>query len=178
MRGFQHWSLQQAQSRANQALSLEIPYLLGGGGRDWTSSTPCSLRPDYPPPHNWGADCIAFLLWCWGMDRFQRDDFPLWDGWVNTNSLLEDARSSRHMFSVVSAARAGCGIASPSIYKNGVLLVMGHCGLVVQGGTRPLVAHCHPDSSGGRVSLAPPEWWLQHGGAFVVPNHLTPGAQA
>src|SRR5687768_4616315 len=88
------------RARAMAALARST-YKLGAGGRSPKADTPFTVRDGVL-----GSDCIGFVCWCWGIDRFQAR-FPVYGGWINTDSAIEDARSTRWCFEVVAVPRAG-----------------------------------------------------------------------
>lgn len=105
-------------------------YVLGAGGRD----------PDAPAPWTrrgarYGSDCVGFVLWCWGLDRYQPATFPLYGGWINTDSALQSVRTSGQWFELVEGGRAvepGDLLVFPSVDldHDGSRDRIGHVGLV------------------------------------------------
>jgi len=68
-----------------------VGYELGEGGRFPAESTPATPNEHGDPR----SDCVGFVCWAWGLDRWD-PAFPVYGGWRNTDSLIEDAKTSRH----------------------------------------------------------------------------------
>jgi hypothetical protein len=68
-----------------------VGYELGEGGRFPAESTPATPNAKGEPR----SDCVGFVCWAWGIDRWD-PAFPVYGGWRNTDSLIEDAKTSRH----------------------------------------------------------------------------------
>jgi hypothetical protein len=73
------------------------------GGKDPTAPDPFDRWPhgvgaDGKPFTAITGDCVGGASWCGGFDRYQPVRFPLYDGWINTNSMLEDAFGARRCF--------------------------------------------------------------------------------
>lgn len=124
---------QQAIARARKIAALPCSYVLGTGGRSPEADTPFTVRNG-----KLGADCVGFVLWAWGIDRYQPVDkkgidFPFYDGWINTDSMISDAVGPQTTFETLSPSDAfpGCAAVYPSIWKDGKMVRMGHIGLVV-----------------------------------------------
>lgn len=122
---------QEAITRAKK-ISLETSkYILGAGGRNPQADKPFTLKNGAL-----GSDCIGFVLWCWGLDRYQPIDgkdleYPFYEGWINTDSMLMDVKGKHIYFEETSEPFPGCAVVYPSIWKNGKMIRMGHIGLVV-----------------------------------------------
>jgi hypothetical protein len=119
----------EAVVRAKEIAALpKSTYVLGAGGRSPETPTPFTSRNG-----KLGADCIGFVLWAWGIDRYQPKSFPFYDGWINTDSMLSDALGPKTTFDVVSPRNvfAGCAAVYPSIWKKSKMIRMGHIGMVV-----------------------------------------------
>jgi len=97
------------------------------------------------------ADCAALACWSIGMDRYQPDRFSTFGGWLNTDSMLIDARTSKELFEIADKPTPGDLIVYPSIDydRDGDRERVGHVGIVVDaaawvpgtfGGLR--VVHC------------------------------------
>ena len=140
-----------AVARAKRiAVSKPTVYKLGAGGRNPKAETPFTVRDGVL-----GSDCIGFTLWCLGIDRYQPKTFPYYDGWINTDSAIADAKGKKTYFEVVTRPQPGDQIVYPSIRKDGKMTRMGHVGLVVE-----VPSEWHPDFS---FSLPPKERkeWLK-----------------
>lgn len=119
---------------------LEYP----NGGTDPEAANP----EDYDTK---GCDCIGFACWCGGFDRFQPGKFPLYDGYINTDSMIEEATSTGKWFTANTWPTPGCFIVGHT-YRNKLLQRrIGHIGVVVdcsEWGTLGLagihVVHCSP----------------------------------
>jgi hypothetical protein len=116
-----------AVERARAMALVKSLYILGAGGRDPKAKTPLTKRLG-----KWGSDCIGFVLWCLGHDRYQPETFELYDGWINTDSLMMDAKGARSWYAPVAIPEPGDVVVFPSIYKDGKRIRMGHIGLVVE----------------------------------------------
>lgn len=125
------WRSGDVVDRALTAAKTRVDYILGAGGRDPYASTPVTKRGS-----RYGSDCIGFALWCLGIDRYQPVDgedidYPFYEGWINTDSMLMDANGPRRYFEPVAYPFPGCVIVYPSTYKNGKRDRLGHIGVVV-----------------------------------------------
>lgn len=100
--------------------------------------------------HTGGCDCIGFAAWCAGFDRYQPKKFPLYDGYINTDSMVMEATQWGRWFTFLDKPEPGCFIVSPSYFsKLRLKRVIGHIGVVVDAseyGTKGLaglqVVHC------------------------------------
>jgi hypothetical protein len=105
-------------------------YILGEGGRN-----PLNLSP-FTPNENGklGSDCIGFVLWCLGIDRYQPKRFTYYSGWMNTDSIIADAKTGvgGGLWKILTRPEPGCLVIFPSLWKNGKMTRMGHVGLVVE----------------------------------------------
>jgi hypothetical protein len=55
------------------------------------------------------ADCIGGMAWCGGFDRYQPVRFAhIYGGWVNTDSMIQDARGPAKCFKLLSRPEPGC----------------------------------------------------------------------
>lgn len=110
-----------------QAIASSKPtrYKLGAGGRNPSAPTPFTVRDGIL-----GSDCIGFVLWCLGLDRYQPKAFPYYEGWINTDSAIMDARGEQSIFEECEP-ELGCLVIFPSIHKDGRMVRMGHVGIVV-----------------------------------------------
>jgi hypothetical protein len=105
-----------------------------------------------------GCDCIGFAAWCAGFDRYQPKKFPLYDGYINTDSMIEEAVQSKpggHWFETLPNPEPGCFIVAASFWKKLPLprRVIGHIGVVTdcsEWATKGLkgihVVHCSPSN--------------------------------
>ena len=53
------------------------------------------------------ADCIGGATWCGGFDRYQPDIFPFFEGSINCDSMLMDARHKQTCFKIVPTPLIG-----------------------------------------------------------------------
>lgn len=109
---------------ADRARRLGDPSFVAGyyllqehnGGKDPTAADPFD-RWSKPGSTfvNRTADCIGGASWCAGFDRYQPVRFAhLYDGWINTDSMLEDANGPAKCFAVLDAPVAGCFLVAPT----------------------------------------------------------------
>ncbi len=139
------------------------------GGRNPAALTPFAACED----GRQRADCTGVAMWGQGIDRYQSESrFPLYGGWINTDSMLMDALSERTitgsggrvpkraMFREVHEAQPGHLIVYPAVYDQGVKAKgsIGHVVTVVEvrctewpglaaAAGDIIVVHCH----GGRI---------------------------
>lgn len=116
----------EAVKRAFKIVANPSTYILGAGGRNPQAETPFTVRDG-----KLGADCIGFVLWAWGLDRFQKD-YPFYGGWINTDSMLMDLKKDRKWFAPAGKPFPGCAVVYGSIWRNGKMVRMGHIGLVTK----------------------------------------------
>lgn len=78
------------------------------------------------------CDCVGFQCWNLGVDRLQRGFAAGWD-WINTDSMIVDARTHAEWFEVISWPESGCLVVYPSIDfdHDGKRDRIGHVGMVV-----------------------------------------------
>lgn len=180
-----------AVARANLMLAANtFPYVLGAGGRDPTQGTPLTTRPDtgHTVP---GCDCIGFVAWCWGVDRYQKA-FPRYDGWINVDSLLLSAASDDGWAELIDGPEVGCAVAYPSVWLDGHMERMGHIGLVLTtseyGPWASSVVHCNAASRPGALAANSAHLWERAGittpsyaahwvrpGPKLLAMHMVPG---
>jgi hypothetical protein len=115
-----------------------------------------------------GCDCIGFALNVCGLDRFQDGrmkrwsntlrkwgqarKFPLYDGYINTDSMIDEARTQGKWFTILKEPEDGCFIVGHS--QKGLLRrKIGHIGVCVDTSeykTKGLagiqVVHCSPSN--------------------------------
>lgn len=106
-------------------------YILGEGGRDPNASTP------FTPDKNGvvGSDCVGWVLWALGVDRYQPKLFTYYDGWMNTDSIIDDAQKGvgGRLWKLLNKPEPGCLVIFPSLHNAaGKMTRMGHVGLVVE----------------------------------------------
>jgi hypothetical protein len=116
-----------AVERARRMAKQKTTYILGAGGRDPKASTPLTKRNGAL-----GSDCVGFTSWCLQHDRYQPETFELYDGWINTDSLMMDAKGRRSWYAPVTKPEPGDVVVYPSLYKDGKRVRMGHIALVVE----------------------------------------------
>lgn len=100
-------------------------YKLGAGGKD-----PEDAEPFTDLGTIYGSDCVGFVLWCLGLDRFQEKLFPLYGGWINTDSIMLDAARDQSFFEFTDKPESGDLVVFPSIMKNGKRIRIGHVAIV------------------------------------------------
>lgn len=116
------------------------------------------------------SDCVGFALWAYGVDRYQKGDFPLQGGWMNTTSIVEAAKAPQIGCVVPLAELApGCLLVYPRNLLRGRRY--GHIGLYIgkyyDGIAR--VVHCHgPTLKGPAISADPVEKFLKVKGCLAV----------
>lgn len=135
-----------ARARRIAALSKSL-YILGTGGRNPGAETPFTIKKGLL-----GSDCIGFVLWCLGLDRYQPIDgkdieYPFYDGWINTDSMLMDVHGSQIEFRSVYDvdAQPGDMVVYPSLWKDGKMIRMGHIGLIVEVGKNRAECNSHSE---------------------------------
>ncbi len=124
-----------ARSISELAKSL---YILGTGGRNPSADYPFTAKNGVL-----GSDCIGFVLWCLGLDRYQPIDghdieYPFYEGWINTDSMLMDVSGAQKYFLHIydEEVQPGDCVVYPSVWKDGKMVRMGHIALVVSVPTR------------------------------------------
>ena len=113
--------------RARRIAAKPSVYVLGAGGRNPKADVPFTKRDG-----KYGSDCVGFTCWCLGHDRYQPTSFSYYSGWINTDSLMDDARGKQSWYIEVAVPRPGDVVVFPSIYKDGARLRMGHIALVCE----------------------------------------------
>jgi hypothetical protein len=117
-------------AKAWYCTTQKAKYILGEGGRN-----PANLNPFTPNAKGvLGSDCVGFVLWCLGIDRYQPKLFTYYDGWMNTDSIIEDAKTGvgGGLWKLLDRPEPGCLVVFPSLRKGGKMIRMGHVGLVVE----------------------------------------------
>lgn len=103
---------QDAINRARAIASLaRSVYKLGAGGKYPNAPVPFSMLDEI-----YGCDCIGFVCWCLGLDRFQEKLFPAYEGWINTDSVLIDARTYRSLFKLTDQPQPGDIVVYPGLH--------------------------------------------------------------
>jgi len=75
------------------------------------------------------ADCIGGAAWCGGFDRYQPVRFKhIYGGWINTDSMLLDARGPAKCFVELDRPEPGCFVVCASGSRGHKI---GHIGTVV-----------------------------------------------
>lgn len=93
-------------------------YLLAehNGGKDPTAGDPFDRWSREGATFvNRTGDCIGGAAWCGGFDRWQPERFAdLYDGWINTNSMIEDATGQARCFELLDVPVPGCFMVAPT----------------------------------------------------------------
>lgn len=84
--------------------TLPIGYVLGAGGKDPHASDPRSEKDG-----KFGLDCTGGDSYASAIARFQKN-FPLYGGWINTDSIVADARGDQVLFELLDKPVRGCGL--------------------------------------------------------------------
>ncbi len=133
----------QAVGRAKAAAAANLTkYKLGAGGKD----------PEGYPGAT--SDCVGFTCWASGIDRYQVGNFPVYDGWINTDSAIEEAerkytakkpqaKLSFKSLGPDEKVQPGDWVCFPSISMAGKRARIGHVGIIT---------NCHGDET--RIDLA------------------------
>lgn len=116
------------------------------------------------------SDCIGFALWAYGVDRYQKGDFPLYGGWMNTNSLVAAANDPKvTQVRKLAELVPGCLLVYPSARP---LRWYGHIGVYIGDGfgdSTSRVVHCHgPRLAGPAISADPVEKFLKVKGCVAI----------
>jgi hypothetical protein len=110
-------------------LATPLRYALGEGGADPDAGHPGS--PDEDHGGRLAADCAGFVAWALGYDRFQPGDaFPVFGGWINTDSMITEARGPSRWFEVIDRPEPAAVVVYPGVRRNGERVRIGHVGLV------------------------------------------------
>jgi hypothetical protein len=134
------WSSAGTVLRAKSMVGKNVTYHLKypNGGTDPEVSTPSDPSTGY-------CDCIGFAAWAAGFDRYQPGKFPLYDGYINTDSMVMEATlpklkqkygkivDGQKWFTVLDRPEDGCFIVAPSFRRRlpPFNRVIGHIGVVV-----------------------------------------------
>src|SRR5262249_7882667 len=74
--------------------------------------------------------------------RYQPHDFPPWDGWINTDSMIFESDHDERWFQRIAAPEASCIVVYGS-HTSGGHRLPGHVGLVVDPTAgAPRLVHC------------------------------------
>lgn len=126
--------LNQILARAWDATTKPMRYYLGAGGRDPSKATCATVRDGIT-----GSDCVGFVMWALGIDRYQPSRFGYYGGWMNTDSVIYDATDVKgrktgfsRAWDRLSRPEPGALVIFPSLYKNGKRTRIGHVGLIVE----------------------------------------------
>lgn len=100
------------------------------GGKDPTAPDPFDRWTKEGGTNiNRTADCIGGMAWCGGWDRYQPERFRhLYSGWINTDSMLLDARDEGRCFELLDRPELGCYVVCASGSRGHAV---GHIGGVV-----------------------------------------------
>lgn len=76
------------------------------------------------------CDCVGGQAWAAGFDRYQPVRFAhLYDGWINTDSMIMDARGPQRCFAALDAPEPGCMVVCASGSRGHAI---GHVGGVIE----------------------------------------------
>jgi len=103
------------------------------GGKDPTAPDPFDRWKFQGKDGEWHtavtADCIGGAAWCGGFDRFQPVRFAhIYGGWINTDSMIMDARGPGRCFVELDRPEPGCFVVCASGSRGHKV---GHIGTVV-----------------------------------------------
>jgi hypothetical protein len=101
------------------------------GGKDPTAPDPFDrwVKPGGKNT-NITADCIGGAAWCGGFDRYQPERFAhLYDGWINTDSMLMDAKGKAKCFVLLDRPTIGAFVVCPT--KSPGHPKAGHIGTII-----------------------------------------------
>lgn len=101
------------------------------GGKDPTALDPAD-RWSFPGKTfvNRTADCIGGMAWAGGFDRYQPTRFHhIYDGWINTDSMIQDATRDKRCFTTLDHPEPGCFVVCASGSRGHGI---GHIGGVIQ----------------------------------------------
>jgi hypothetical protein len=134
----------EAIARARSMIDGAIHYQLNphNGGRDPNAPDPATHWVDDANHPIATCDCAGFVAWALGFARYQPHDFPPWDGWINTDSMIFESDHGAQWFRKLDQPEAACLVVYPS-YDSDAGHVPGHVGLVVDPTAGALrVIHC------------------------------------
>lgn len=147
------------------------------GGKDPGAPDPASYWRASPGAHmNVTSDCIGGAAWCGGFDRYQPARFAhIYEGWVNTDSMIMDALGPARCFRKLSSPEPGCFVVAAT--GSGKNKSIGHIGVVVDvpadwsDWSRIGVVDIAARGAGIRANIRNPRGaagWQQRDGIFVV----------
>jgi cell wall-associated NlpC family hydrolase len=120
----------EAMVRARSMIGKRIRYSLGAGGRDPWDNDPATEVAGAKASAT--CDCAGFVAWALGFDRKQPEsDFPLWGGWINTDSAMEESKRTQTWFLRTQVPEVGGLIVFGSVRQNGKR-TPGHIGIVTE----------------------------------------------
>lgn len=113
-----------------------LDYKLGRGGKDPSNEHPGHWSADR---QRWTCDCMGFVAWCLGFDRYQRTSFEkngngktIYGGWINTDSMLLASRVAEPTwFATTTQPAPGDVVVYGARWRGGRRIRIGHTGLVV-----------------------------------------------
>lgn len=115
------------------AMCPDIYYLLKdyNGGKNPTASDPATRwKKPFSNFLNITCDCIGGMAWCGGFDRYQPIRFShIYDGWINTDSMRQDAAGPAKCFRRLDKPEPGCFVVYDSA---AVSYKIGHIGGVIE----------------------------------------------
>lgn len=137
-------------TRALEQVGRKVKYSL-----EYPNGGTSPSAPGPEDPQTRGCDCVGFDAWCGGFDRYQPEKFPLYDGYINTDSMIQEALTTGKWFKLLPAPESGCFIVTESFTKKGLdrdgRRVIGHTGVVTDASEwKPKglagihVVHCSP----------------------------------
>lgn len=159
----------------------DIYYLLKdhNGGKDPTASDPADRWTESGRAFvNRTCDCIGGACWVGGWDRYQPVRFAyLYGGWINTDSMLMDARGKQKCFRTIPEPEPGCYVVCASGSPGHRI---GHIGTVVGVPTnwRPDARSCWAEMGVVDVAYRTPNpanrrttavGWFATDASFIVP---------
>jgi hypothetical protein len=120
----------EALDRARSMIGKTIRYSLGAGGRDPWDKDPATEVAGARASAT--CDCAGFVAWALGYDRKQPEsEFPLWGGWINTDSAIEEAKRTHLWFLRTLAPEVGGMVVFPSTRVDGKR-TPGHIGIITE----------------------------------------------
>jgi hypothetical protein len=130
------WDLDEHVRKRDRILDGEpecpvIYYRLEGhnGGTDPFAPDCASHWQSAGGNNNVTSDCVGGAAWCSGFDRYQPERFAhIYSGWINTDSMLMDARGPGKCFEDVGRPELGTMIVCRSGTRGHTI---GHVGIVV-----------------------------------------------
>lgn len=113
------------RSPISQCPTLSYMLHTYNGGKDPTAPHPADVNLA-----TFTADCIGGAAWVGGFDRYQPIRFAhIYDGWINTDSMIIDARGPMRCFIKLAAPEPGCFVVCASGSPGHRI---GHIGTVVE----------------------------------------------